>query len=57
MPLACNLWAIENKDWMLDMGFREDEARYRAGNATIRKFALNIIKNDQTISVANTWKI
>lgn len=63
--LIRNHWSIENKvHWILDTGFNEDDARHRAGNAaqniaTIRKFALNIIKNDKTrkLGVANTRKI
>ena len=50
-------WGIENKlHWVLDMAFREDEARHRAKNAaqnmaTLRHFALNIIKADKTRKV------
>jgi predicted transposase YbfD/YdcC len=58
-------WAIENElHWVLDMAFREDEARHRAGNtahnmATLRHFALNIIKQDKnrTCGIANTRKL
>lgn len=45
-------WQIENGlHWVLDMAFREDEARHRAGNtaqnfALLRHFALNLIKAD-----------
>lgn len=57
-------WSIENSlHWVLDMAFREDEARHRAGNAaanmsTLRHFALNLIKQDKTrkLGVANTRK-
>ncbi len=57
-------WHIENKlHWVLDVGFREDEARHRAKNTAenmtlLRHFALNIIKNDSTrkLGVANTRK-
>ena len=44
-------WQIENQlHWVLDVAFREDEARHRAKNAAanmtlLRHFALNIIKN------------
>jgi predicted transposase YbfD/YdcC len=55
-------WAIENElHWVLDMGFREDEARHRARNTaqnmtTVRHFALNIIRRDKTrkLGVANS---
>jgi predicted transposase YbfD/YdcC len=57
-------WAIENGlHWVMDLGFREDEARHRAGNAaqnmtTLRHFALNIINQDKTrkLGVANSRK-
>jgi predicted transposase YbfD/YdcC len=57
-------WHIENKlHWVLDVGFREDEARHRAKNAAenmtlLRHFALNIIKHDTSrrLGVANTRK-
>lgn len=43
-------WAVENElHWVLDMAFREDEARHRAGHVaknftTLRHFALNLLK-------------
>jgi predicted transposase YbfD/YdcC len=46
-------WSIENSlHWVLDMAFREDEARHRVHNisqnfTTLRHFALNIIKQDR----------
>lgn len=57
-------WAIENElHWILDMAFREDEARHRARNTaqnmtTLRHFALNLIKLDTTrkLGVANARK-
>lgn len=57
-------WSIENElHWVLDMAFREDEARHRARNTaqnmtTLRHFALNIIKRDPTrkLGVANSRK-
>jgi predicted transposase YbfD/YdcC len=57
-------WAIENElHWVLDMAFREDEARHRAKNTaqnmtTLRHFALNIIKQDgkRKLGVANSRK-
>ena len=57
-------WAIENElHWVLDIAFREDEARHRARNTaqnmtTLRHFALNIIKQDpdRKRGVANSRK-
>lgn len=57
-------WSIENGlHWVLDVAFREDEARHRAGNAAqnltaLRHFALNIVKQDphRRLGVANTRK-
>lgn len=57
-------WNIENQlHWVLDLAFREDEARHRAKNtaqnmATLRHFALNIIKRDpnRKLGVANSRK-
>lgn len=62
--LIRNHWAIENGlHWVLDMAFREDEARHRAGNAgenfsQLRRAALNIVKTDpsRTLGVPNTRK-
>jgi len=58
-------WSIENEmHWVLDMAFREDEARHRARNTgknmtTIRQFALNVIKGDKNrkVGVANSRKL
>lgn len=50
-------WSIENGlHWVLDMAFREDDARHRARNtaqnlSTLRHFALDIIKQDKTRKV------
>jgi predicted transposase YbfD/YdcC len=57
-------WAIENElHWVLDIAFREDEARHRAKNtasnlATLRHFALGLVKQDPTrkLGVANSRK-
>ena len=57
-------WGVENGlHWVLDMAFREDEARHRAKNTaqnmtTLRHFALNIIKSSKgrKLGVANTRK-
>ena len=43
-------WSVENElHWVLDMAFREDEARHRARHtaqnlSTLRHFALNLLK-------------
>lgn len=55
-------WSIENElHWVLDMGFREDEARHRARHlaenlTTLRHFALNLLKRDpdRKLGVANS---
>jgi predicted transposase YbfD/YdcC len=57
-------WRIENElHWVLDLAFREDDARHRARNAasnmaTLRRFALGIVKQDGTreVGVANARK-
>lgn len=57
-------WSIENGlHWVLDVAFREDDARHRAKNAaanmtTLRHFALALVRNDSTrkLGVANTRK-
>lgn len=57
-------WGIENQlHWVLDMAFREDDARHRAKNTaqnmtTLRHFALNIIKSDpnRKLGIANSRK-
>ena len=47
-------WAIENSlHWVLDVTFREDDSRIRAGNSpqnmtVLRHLALNILKNDKS---------
>ena len=47
-------WAVENKlHWVMDVCFREDQSRARAGYAaenlaTLRRLALNLLKRDQT---------
>ncbi len=58
-------WGIENRlHWVLDMAFREDDARHRAGNCaanftTLRHFAVNLLKLDKTekLGIANKRKI
>jgi len=57
-------WTVETQlHWVLDMAFREDEARHRAGNVaqnmtTLRHFALNMIKQDpkRKVGIANSRK-
>ena len=57
-------WAVENElHWVLDMAFREDEARHRArylaeNLTTLRHFALNLLKRDpeRKLGVANSRK-
>ena len=57
-------WGIENElHWVLDMAFREDEARHRAKNTAqnmtaLRHFALNIVKQDpeRKLGIANSRK-
>lgn len=47
-------WHIENKlHWVLDVGFREDQSRKRAGHAAqnfslINRIALNLLRQDKT---------
>jgi predicted transposase YbfD/YdcC len=47
-------WGVENSlHWVLDMDFREDEARMRTGNAaenmaTIRRICINLLKADDS---------
>ena len=47
-------WSIENQvHWSLDVTFREDQSRARAGNAaqnlaTLRRLALNLLKREKT---------
>jgi predicted transposase YbfD/YdcC len=57
-------WTVETQlHWVLDVAFREDDARHRAKNtaqnmSTLRHFALNVIKQDRDrkLGVANTRK-
>jgi predicted transposase YbfD/YdcC len=50
-------WAIENRlHWVLDLAFREDESRVRAGHAAenlavIRHIALNLLRQETTAKV------
>ena len=57
-------WSIENElHWVLDMAFREDEARHRARNCaanltTLRRFSLGLLKRDpdRKLGIANSRK-
>lgn len=57
-------WGIENEvHWILDVAFREDDARHRAGNCAanmgiLRKMAVNLLKADTTrkVGIANKRK-
>lgn len=50
-------WGIENKlHWSLDMTFREDDLRQRAGHSAenlsrIRRLALNLLRQDKSVRV------
>ena len=58
-------WGVENSlHWVLDMAFREDQARHRAGNtarnmAILRHIALNLLKSEPTqrLGIANRRKL
>lgn len=50
-------WAVENSlHWVLDVAFREDESRIRAGYAAenfgvVRQIALNLLKKEKSLKV------
>ena len=46
-------WAVESFHWLLDVAFKDDLSRYRAGNgaknmAIVRRFALNLVRANKT---------
>lgn len=46
-------WGVESMDWLLDVEFKDDLTRYRAGHgakntAVVRRFALNLVRNAKT---------
>ena len=55
-------WAIENRlHWVLDVAFREDESRVRAGHAAenlavLRHIALNLVRQERTAKVGVATK-
>jgi len=55
-------WAIENSlHWVLDISFREDESRMRAGNCAtnmtvFRHLALNLIKSEKSTKLSVNMK-
>ena len=55
--LVRNHWAIGNgQHWCLDVGFREDQSRVRAGHgdenlAAVRRIALNLLKQDKSVKL------
>lgn len=52
-------WGIENSlHWVLDIGFREDESRMRAGNVAenvnvLRHIGTNLLKQEKKLSYGN----
>ena len=54
-------WGVENKlHWALDVCFREDQSRARAGYAaenlaTLRRLALNLLKREKTKKASSTF--
>jgi predicted transposase YbfD/YdcC len=46
-------WGVESLHWQLDVTFKDDLSRYRAGNgaknmAVVRRFALNLVRANKT---------
>jgi len=58
-----NHWGVENSlHWVLDVAFREDEQRKRAGQAAknfaiVRKIALNLLKKDEQKASIRTKRL
>jgi hypothetical protein len=47
------LWGVESLHWLLDVEFKDDLSRYRAGHgaknmAVIRRFALGLVRANET---------
>ena len=55
-------WGIENKlHWQLDVSFREDQCRVRAGHGAenlsrLRRLALNLLKRDKSVKIGINGK-
>ena len=55
-------WSVENNlHWQLDVSFREDECRVRAGHAAenlsrLRRLALNLLKRDKSVKIGINGK-
>jgi predicted transposase YbfD/YdcC len=57
--LSCSRshWAVENSlHWVLDVAFREDQARYRQDDgaenfALLRKLAINLLRQDKSVKI------
>ena len=46
-------WGVESMHWLLDVEFKDDLSRYRAGNgaknmAVVRRFALGLVRANKT---------
>jgi predicted transposase YbfD/YdcC len=46
-------WGVESMHWLLDVAFKDDLSRYRAGHgaknmAVVRRFALNLVRSTKT---------
>ena len=46
-------WSVESMHWLLDVAFKDDLSRYRAGHgaknmAVVRRFALNLVRANKT---------
>jgi predicted transposase YbfD/YdcC len=62
--LSCSRshWAVENSlHWVLDVAFREDQARYRQDDgaenfALLRKLAINLLRQDKSVKIGAKGK-